>query len=415
MKQLLRAVLLALLLTIATVAPLVAQDDGDPVDADRITDMPITYDEAVEDTITDRSFYDLWRFYAQAGDHIVVTMQAFDGLAPLLGVAARSGEIVLRSDEDVDGNPLPDAQPNDTIEIEFTVEESGEYTLVPTRVGNADGTTTGSYTLLLRRANPVVQGDDPAAMPEVTFRCGPHIVTNALALDFMTESHVDLYRISLYALDGFAPLLRVSVGDGLLTECIDEGKFMEGEQVLLPDEGLSYTLPHAHVEALRFGVRGQGRSLGPVQVTVGSRDGAPGRYLLVVDGFELTAPDARDFIDFRRGPLAAQADVRLYMVALGRSRLDPELRLRIFDLPQHDFVCDDAGRFDCADVPPIIGTGVILADDTRLVGGRFDAGAWLVPGTTAAQTVLFNSRGHSTAGPYAVIVMGELPPRQNAE
>jgi len=397
------------LLVVSAVAPLHAQSD----DTDQITDSFITYDEQVSDTITERSFYDLWRFNVQAGDHIVVTMQAFDGLAPLLGIAGRDGDVVLRSDEDIDGNRLPDAQPNDTVQIEFTVEESGDYTLVPTRVGNADGTTTGSYTLLLRRANPVALDDDASGGSEVTFRCGTHIVTHAATLDFMTERHVDVYRISVYGLDGFRPMMRVSVGDGLLTECIDDPATTEGDQLLLPGED-GHTLPDPAVEAARFRLRGQGRSLGPVQVSVGSIDGTAGRYLLVVDGFELTAPDARDLVELRRAPLAADSDLRLYMVSMGQTRLDPELRLRD-GVALEDFICDDAGRFDCADVPAITGSGVILADETRIVGGRFDAGAWLTTGTTGKQAVYLYSRGNSTAGPYALVIFGELPPRQTTD
>ena len=409
MKRLEWALLLVLMLALAAV-PIYAQDDEA---ADQITDSFITFDEPVTDTITERSFYDLWSFYAEAGDHIIVTMIADDGLAPLLGVAASAGEVVLRSDEDADGNRLPDALPNDTVEIEFTIETSGQYTLVPTRVGNANGTTTGSYTLLLRRANPVGVTEGGAGVSEVTFRCGPHIVTNAVTLDFLSEGHVDAYRISVYALDGFTPLLRITVGDGLLTECSSDPTGTDGDQILLPSDE-QYTLPDPTVNAARFSLRGQGRSLGPVQVTLGSVDGVAGRYLLVVDGFELTAPDDRDLVEVRRGPLAAESDMLVYMVSMGRSRLDPELRLE-GNTPLDDFICDDAGRFDCDDVPAIIGVGVILADGTAITGGRFDAGAWLRTGTTEKQAVYLHSRGRSTAGPYAVVIMGELPPRQNAE
>ena len=54
------------------------------------TDEPlvagINYGMSVQETITDRAFFDWWQLDAAIGDEIVVSMEAADGLQPLLGL-----------------------------------------------------------------------------------------------------------------------------------------------------------------------------------------------------------------------------------------------------------------------------------------------------------------------------------------
>src|SRR5690606_19871969 len=121
-------------------APLAAQDD----------DLPVTtfiaFDDIVTETLTETAFWDWWQIQANEGDIIVADMIAEDALEPLLGILGPDGDLLDRSE---------DGPPGGSVSLEYTTPAAGEYTIVATRVGNANGTSTGPYTLQVRRANPV--------------------------------------------------------------------------------------------------------------------------------------------------------------------------------------------------------------------------------------------------------------------
>jgi len=71
-----------------------------PTPNDDLTIAPIAFDQIVADTITEMAIYDWWQISLQADDVIVVDMQAFEGLSPLIGILAPDNELVARSDAD---------------------------------------------------------------------------------------------------------------------------------------------------------------------------------------------------------------------------------------------------------------------------------------------------------------------------
>jgi hypothetical protein len=389
----------------------VAQDDDDgPV----VVEDFITYGETVEGTITARGIYDLWRFYAQAGDMILVTMAAADGLAPLVGIASIGGDIIARSDVALDGSSLPDAGPNETITLEFQIPEEGRYTVVPTRVGNLDGTTTGSYSLTLELTGSApgrIGGD----LPEVTFRCGAEIVTTAAVLEFLAAEHMNEYRISVYGLDGFRPLIRATIGDNdLITDCGADAQHMGGDRVILPD-GETFALPEDSTvitSGAQYGLRGVG-DLGRMNLTIGSIDGSAGRYVIVVEGFTLAYPGEEHVLDIRPGPLTKSTEMLVYMMRDGVSRIDPYIYQVLItgedEMEYTEIACNDAGLRGCEEVPALTGAGVIFNNGKELLGGRFDAGLRLDLASGEVQRLFLNSRARNARGDYAVLILGELP------
>lgn len=391
---------------IVLMSPVHAQGD------DPITDDYINYDQPVNDTITNDAFFDLWRLVAQRGDVLVVTMSASDGLAPLIGIAGENQEVIARSDEDADGNPLPSAQPNETATLEFEAPEDGEYIIVATRVDNEAGTTTGSYTLLLRRASTAASRDN--SLQAVTFRCGGHIGTTAATLRFSARADVDTYRVSVYGLDGFRPVIRAVAGiEGDLRDCTNDHQTMRDDQFTLPGEAaVDLALVAGDLAAAQLGLRG-GDALERIDFTIGSIDGAPGRYLAVIDGFQLSVPGTVVIMEVLLGPLASATEMQVYMVKVGSSRIDPLLRLIDDDEDENYPTCDDAGRRGCEDVPSLVGAGVNFGEgDIQIIGTRFDAGMRLAPGNIEPMTLEFSSRASSATGAFAVLIIGELPARE---
>jgi hypothetical protein len=73
--------------------------------------------------------------------------------------------------------------------------------------------------------------------------------------------------------------------------------------------------------------------------------------------------------------------------------------------------CDDAGRRACAEVPSFNGAGVVFNLGGQIVGDRFDAGLNFALGNTDWQEIELGSFSGDTGGDYALVLVGELPPR----
>ncbi len=406
------ALIITLLLTAMT---LHAQEEDE---TDVVTDMDIRYDALVEDTITERSFFDLFRFNGTRGQVIQVEMIASGGLAPLIGISSTGADIIARSDIAPDGSILPEAEPNSTALLEYEIPETGQYAIVATRVGNAEGTTTGAYTLILRLSENVNAPFEMPGSQQVTFRCGRDIATSALTIDFIAESTVDTYRISVFSPDNFTPVVDAIAGSELeLSDCTGDTQDMTGNTFILPD-GETYTLESDEAadypQAAQLGLRG-GAMLDAVRATIGSVEGRAGRYVVVIDGLVINSAQEIDFFEFRLGPLAAQSgEVLVYMVAGENTRIDPLMWIESqFD--EEPVRCDDAGLRDCTDVPAFTGYGVQFHDGTSYIGSRFSAGMRIAPGNTEATRIVFSSRARNATGPYAIIILGELPERTGGE
>ncbi len=398
-----RAFIFALVVLMAL--PVLAQ-----VDPNAPLVLDIVYDDIVEDSITAPAFWDWWTVQASAGDIMVIDMAASGGLAPLIGILDPAGELVARSE---------DGLTDSSIQMEFTAPSSGQYTIVATRVGNADGTSTGNYTLRLRRANTPVT-TDPDQYQDVTFVCAdiPGEVTTAATIRFAEDSNPDLrYRITVYGIDGFRPVIRVKFDvpdrDEPFELCNIDAEQMIGDTFTLPGEAERTITAETLDSASQLSIAGSAEAgVGTITLTIGSLDGAPGRYMAVIDGFAIDPKNDTDVLEVRVGPLAAQTtSIQTYMVATPNSRLDA-----FMTMTQTDAECDDAGRGGCDTVPTFRGAGATLTEgdiDTVIVGGRSDAGMLVNPGTPDTVSLGLSSRAGDTQGAYAIFLIGTLPPRSS--
>jgi hypothetical protein len=362
---------------------------------------PIAYDQVVTDDLTNEQFFDWWKLDAAAGDIIVVDMQAASGLAPLIGILAPGGDLVARSD---------DGPVDSKVQVEYTAETDGPFLVVATRVGNENGTTTGTYTLVVRRANPNAATDND--LQEVEFRCNDVIATTAATLEFADDA-ADLayYRISIYGLDGFQPVIRVHYSAQDYTACFKDAQAMAGDLYTLPDAD-PLTLTEDRLDtAAQLTVR-SAHLVGDVTLTIGDVNGVPGRYLAVIEGFSIARPGDTDILQARLGPLARDTALLVYMVGAEASRLDPFIRIDTDDPAAAEISCDDTGRRGCDDVPSIIGAGVRFNDDVNVIGDRFDAGLRLAPGNPDPLYLELSSRENDTYGGYSLVIVGEMPTRE---
>ncbi|MBZ0287887.1 MAG: hypothetical protein K8I30_09760 [Anaerolineae bacterium] len=353
----------------------------------------LTYDSVVMDDLSPEAFYDWWFLEASTGDIVVVTMTAQDTLEPLIGILDPGGTLVARS---IDGTP------GSAIELELIIPADGEYTIVATRVGNENGTSTGGYELQVRRANTPVERVNP--YQEVTFRCQDYEVTNVATLQLAEDSaNADYYRISVYGWDGFLPATRLNLTEPEVSDCSSDSQAVNGDTVTLPDVETMTFAQHSETAA-QLSLTGAAQA-GRVTLTIGSKNGAAGRYLAVIEGLHISPSDDVDAIRIGQGPLTASVPLLVYMISDKSTRLDPSMRLNADDA---GIVCDDAGRRGCEDVPGVNGLTVFITDGAVDVeGGRFDAGARLT--TTDLQTLELSSFSGNTEGGYMLVLLGELP------
>jgi hypothetical protein len=387
-----RNIMACLVAALLLAAPLRAQNNDLPVSD------TINYDDPVSDTLTARAFWDWWFLQAAQGDRIVATMTGYDGLEPLLGILDEMGTLVARSE---------DGAPNGTITLEYTAPQTGEYTIVATRVGNENGTSLGPYHLLVRRANEDAARVNP--YQEVTFRCQNFEVANAATIEFAEDADQAMsYLIAVYGLDGFRPVIRVHLAALDFTDCSRDSQHMGGSSFTLPGEE-PVTLVENFADSAAQLFIPNAAPTGAVTLTIGSEDGTPGRYIAVVHGFSIGAAD-QDTIRLARGPLASLRPLTVYMIADARSRLDPALEFAYDDAPGP--VCDDAGRRGCEGVPSPLGLHVFLAEQAvEIKAGPFDAGLVLPPALPQVYEIDLGSFNGNTSGAYSLVLLGELPPR----
>lgn len=386
--------------------PARAQDD----ESGGLTDISIAYDDTVQDTITEDYFFDRFTFSANTGDIVFITMRAYDGLAPLIGIFNTTGDLLFSSDGRPENDPV-DAAPNDSITLQARMPSSGDFVIVATRAGNLDGTTTGSYELTLRLANNTAL--TPDVYQDVTFRCDAALVTTAATIEF-AGSAGEAYRVSVYGLGGFVPVIRTEVN--LLPEtttCTAAGVDMTGDVLMVP--GLDPLIVDAETAVARLDIT-SGELLDLVQVTIGSVDGGAGRYIVVIEGLNIETGSDTDSMDIRLGPLAYPGAMDVYMIGIGNTRLNPSLAWLVdLDDVDQDVLCEDAGRRECEGVPPLDTLAIDLTDGLSVQGDRFDAGLLLSSDSVDALEVDFRSSAASATGPYVIVLVGELSAQDEGE
>lgn len=365
------------------------------------TQSPISIGQVVEDSITNGAIFDLWSFSALQGDRYRVVMTASGGLAPLVGVRTSGGEVFARSDISEDGAQA-DALPDSIAVLEFEILEDGEYFLIATRARLAEGTTSGRYSLSMTFADDSQPDPRENLLQPVTFRCGSDIATTAATLAFDEDRQtMQTVRISVYGIDGFAPVLQL--GRDELAECLEPIAAEAIPQSISLTLGDGETLEAAQLNTATYEIN----AARPVYLTLGTRGEFIGRYVIVIEGFAIDQADDRDALFLRLGPRVTDGDFTVYMMNNGRSRIDPTIDVLREESAEPLAQCDDAGRFACADVPTAVGYRLIV-DDTTLSGGRLDAGVIVAPDDDLPTAVIFSS-SNSASGVYTIWVEGGIP------
>lgn len=367
------------------------------------TTESITYDSVVMDNISNGAIYDWWFIDASEADTIVVTMTASGALEPLIGLLDPDGNLMARSE---------DGTPGGTISLEYVAPAAGLYTIVATRAGNENGTSTGDYELQVRRANTPIERINP--YQQVTFRCSDYEVTNAVSLEF-ADDDPEFYRISVYGLDGFQPVIRVSLSSPEVEDCSRDARGMGGDMVTLPGaETLTIALPENEENSAQLTIGGNQLGSGLVSLTIGSKDGVPGRYIAVIEGFSLSPANDTDFLRIGQGPKATDLPLLVYMVSDKGTRLDPAMTSSDeMAVSEFSVVCDDAGRRGCEDVASINGLDIQItaggAGIFEIEGSRFDAGALFPLGDPQQMHSLeLSSFAGNTEGGYSLVLIGAL-------
>jgi hypothetical protein len=377
-------------------------------EVDNITQSTITFGQVVEDTITHASYIDLWSFYGVQGDHVVARMTASDGLAPLLGITDTGGDLIARSDVDAN-NVQADASVNGVAEIDFVLPATGEYTLVATRVGNENGTTIGSYSLGLT----FVKGDsaETSSFQEVVFRCGSDEIVTAASLELSGEPGEGDYRITVYGLDGFTPYIRVDVVEsGETLACSNEVGETTDQQITLPDEG-ELTVDQQTVKAAQLSFPDLSQS-GVVRVIIGSVGGAAGRFYAVIEGAAIEPAGNFDRVNLLPAPRARNEALLMYMLKNPRTRIDPQISyvMEGSEDANNMTVCDDAGRFDCEQVPSAVDYRFPLISGDVISGDNLSAGISIESPELEYAFAQLRNRSTTTTGTFTMLLVGNLPP-----
>lgn len=360
--------------------------------------LPIYLGEPQSDTINDTEPFDWWQIDLAANQPIRVVMSASDGLAPLIGILTPDLNLADRSaDGVVDG----------AVTLNYTAPAAGSYIIVAARVGIESGTTSGSYTLRVDSAGQV-QTESPYGA--VTFRCNDAEADTLAWMRFQQPADVQFYRIRIFGADGLEPVIKLeSSREGDVEPCIASDP-ADGISLSVPSEvpseGMLTLTEDIHVSTLEVDA---GASLGETTLLFGALNDTSGSFFVVIDGFRIDPASNTDAFDVRNGPLAARDHALLtYMVrANPADRLDPVI---VEDLDAADWMCDDAGRRGCEQLPSGEGVGV-QSPPLTLIGGRFDAGYWIEAGDLDLHSLLMGSRAGRTTGDYALFLIGAISPR----
>lgn len=375
-----------------------AQSEDAPID------NLIERDTPVFETLTEIAFFDLWRFYAEVGERYQVTMTGADGLAPLIGVRGGSGDVFASSNQLSDGTTR-EAVPDSEAVLTFTVQQSGELTVIATRAYGQDGTTTGSYRLLLTLLEASPESDPYL---DVSFRCRSELADSAAFVSFGDASEEgQTLRLTVWA--SFRPVIRI--GDGVAPDgesgCIlpdDDVNAMQrgiisGRRLPVGTEGVEAMVPHTAM--FEIPVR---TANGVIGLTLGSLDGLDGVFVARIDGLSLESAEDSDQIILRHGPLAADGLLRLIAQPSGISRLD--MQVAIDDSLDGVIACEDWGLRSCG-LDDWRSTDMAYNNDI-LRFDRLDAAVEMATGNPDPVNVAVLAGNPNATGEYTIWVIGKI-------
>ncbi len=278
----------------------------------------------------------------------------------------------------------------------FSLPATGTYYIVATRFGGAAGSSTGSYTLSLSMG--AVSVAPPVGVGSfATFDCNGTMVDATATVTFEQVRPGFSYRVTVLGLDGLDPVIGLFAADGS-SLCNDDEPGAAGSVVDVP--GVGVVSADQLTSQVNFTTSG---AIGDIEMLIGGYGGSGGRFVAIFEGLAIAPSNELDAATIAINPAVQNNDVYVYMISQYAS-LDPYMQL-----PARGLVCDDIGTGGCVGVPPFTGGGVSIANGGTYITGQFDAGIGIVPGSSAPLTFQFQSYAGSTAGNYAMILMGSTP------
>lgn len=205
----------------------------------------LRYGDQVINSITDMNPQLYYSFRAQQGDIVNIRMRRVSGDLDSYLQVVSSETFVIADNDDTPGLTTPfDAQINGLV-----IEESGTYVIIASRYGQAAGTSTGNFVLILEEA----AGSGLANSPQTALALQPgQTVEGALTDDQFTQYYVfearanDLVSVRMSRKGGALDSL-VAIADANLQELVidDDSAGNQNAQIAqykIPADGTYYVI-----------------------------------------------------------------------------------------------------------------------------------------------------------------------------
>lgn len=430
--------LLAVGLAAPASSPAYAQSDDTCVESNQLT-----FPDTVVDAITnDRSILS-WCFEGVRGQTVTATMTATSGdLDPYLGLTNLDFDPIYAENDDISSS-------NRNSSITVTLPETRTYVIITTRFDFADGSTTGDFTLEVSASGalgatavptsalgdggtktfdfPTVgDGTGEAGLGDgaIFIECDTgEEVRGGVQFSFIAVNPGFSYTATAIGIDGFDPVVTVETRPGIGT-CNDDNSAVLGSRVDVPGYGNVFSTSTS--AQVRFTSPGQGN---PINISVGSFNDAPGRFVLIIEGLAISPFTELDGFSVRVPRAAQEEPLGVYMVAR-YTDLDPYMYIAAGEglndaySPEGDFFpdlidfnqvfgpiyeCDDAGVGACDFSPNFESGNILISNGSSYNPGSVDAGLMLVPNTTDPILYVLGSLNGSSGGTYAILVTGYVP------
>ncbi len=230
------------------------------------------------------------------------------------------------------------------------------------------------------------------------------------------------YTVTVVGLGELDPVLAVETRPGIGT-CNDDAPTASGSIIQVP--GLGEVTANNRTSQLTFTTPQRGF---PTNITVGSFNGQPGRFVMVIEGFRIAPADELDGFSLRVPSSVALDALGVYMISLDNN-LDPYMAMGAGpglsqayltdgfepDIIDYDNIfypvlqCDDMGLRECDFTPSLPGGILSIKGGGNYVVGEFDAGMVVIPNWTDPMLYTFGSVNGASSGDYAIMVFGGVP------
>ena len=355
----------------------------------------LVYGSVVTGAVTTAVSETVYSFYGQAGNVVTIEMLGLSGNLDsyLVVYDAYPSQNPLTYDDDSAGNA-------NAMIASYSLPYTGYYYIVATRYGRETGSSTGNYQLSLSAGGsvpPVVGGTSGQQGGEQAFMCNGVEVPESTLVTFEDVRPGFTYQVTVLGLDGFDPVIALEAEDGS-GMCNDDAAVAVGSQVSVPGSGL--VTANSLTSQVVFTTSS---AIGDIRMRIGGFGGNGGRYIALFEGLAILPTTEQDAVTVNVSPAVQYEPLYVYMISQDGG-LDPYM-----ELAGSSIYCDDAGVGDCSDTPAFSGGGISITNGGTYIAGQYDAGIGVIPQGTGDTTFIFESFSGSSAGNYAMAVIGAAP------